>query len=477
MVVIGGGLTGLAAASRIATRALADRKPVELTLLEAGDRLGGAIWTERRAGFTLEGGADSFITTKPHAVDLCRELGLAGQLVATDDANRRSFVVRDGRLLPVPEGFLLMAPGRLLSVLTSPILSWKGKLRLLLDLVLPRRTDDGDESLASFTRRRLGREALDRLVQPLVGGIYTADPAELSLKATLPQFPEMEAKHGGLIRGARHQARQSRASSRRESGARYGMFVTLAEGMGQLPRALAASLPAGVVRLGSAVRRLARQEPGGPWRVERLDGPPLEADAVILATEAHSAARLVDGLDPTLALSLRSIPYASSAIVQLAFRRDQVAHPLDGFGVVVPMIERRSILAVSFTSVKFPMRAPAGHVLMRVFVGGATQPELFELEDDAMVELARRELEPLLGVQGEPLLAEVARHARAMPQYTLGHLDRVAALRSQAASHPGLLLAGNYLDGVGIPDCIRSGQAAAELALAALATRDQTAAA
>lgn len=479
IVVIGGGLTGLVAARGIAASAAKPRRPLDLVLLEASPRLGGAIWTEHRDGFTLEGGADSFITTKPHAVDLCHELGLAGQLVGTDGANRRSFVVRDGRLQPIPEGFLLMAPRRLLPVLTSPILSWKGKLRLLLDLVLPRRTDDADESLASFARRRFGREALERLVQPLVGGIYTADPADLSLRATLPQFPEMEAKYGSLIRGARRQARQTRTSDRRESGARYGMFVTLTEGMGQLPRALAAALPPGVARTETAVRRLQRQrlEPARPWRVELLDGPPIDADAVVLATEAHGAARLVDGFDPTLALSLRSIPYASSAIVQIAYRRDQVAHPLDGFGVVVPMIEQRSILAVSFTSVKFPMRAPAGHVLMRVFVGGATQPELFELEDDALVELCRRELEQLIGAQGEPLLANVARHARAMPQYTLGHLDRVAALRAQAANHPGLILAGNYLDGVGIPDCIRSGQLAAEATLTALATRDKTAAA
>ena len=468
VVVIGGGLSGLTAAYRISERARAARKPVEVVLLEAKDRVGGAIWTKRVDGFTLEMGPDSFITNKPAAVDLCRALGLSARLVETDPQHRRSFVVRDGRLCPVPEGFVLMAPNRILPILTTPILSLKGKLRLLLDLVLPRHADEGDESLASFVKRRLGREVLDRLVQPLVGGIYTADPTELSVKATLPQFIEMERKHGSLILGALRQARQTRWAEKHASGARYGMFVTLGEGMDTLTSTLAAALPAGAVRTKTAVRRLSRNEPASPWLVELLDGPSIEASAVIVATEAHASARLLDGVDPDLALQLRSIPYASSAIVNIAYPRDQVAHPLDGFGVVVPAIENRSILAVSFLSVKFPSRAPAGTVLMRAFIGGATQPELFDRDDEALKTLVRAELYELLGARGEPLLVEVARHPRAMPQYTLGHLDRVEAIRAQAARHSRLFLAGNAFDGVGIPDTVRAAEAAADAALAAL---------
>jgi oxygen-dependent protoporphyrinogen oxidase len=471
VVIIGAGLTGLTAAHRLA------RRGVEPVVLEARDRVGGAIWTEHRDGFTLEGGADSFITSKPWALDLCRELGLGDRLVGTDTQNRRSFVVRQGRLLPVPEGFVLMAPNRLAPILFSPILSPGGKLRMLLDLVLPRRAEDTDESLAAFVRRRLGREALERLVQPLVGGIYTADPAELSLKATLPQFREMERVHGGLIRGAWRQSRAARQAARRESGARYGMFVTLADGMGSLPAALLATLPDGSVVTGAAVRRVARPEPAGPWRVELLSGHPIDADAVLVATEAHAAARLLDGYDPALARDLRSIPYASSAIVNVAFRRDQVAHPLDGFGAVVPAIEGRSILAVSFTSVKFPTRAPAATVLMRVFVGGAMQPELFDLDDAGIARIVRDELAGLIGATGEPLLLEVARHPRGMPQYTLGHLDRVAAIRSRLGDHPGLFLAGNYFGGVGVPDCVQAGEEAATALLARLRAADSSAAA
>jgi oxygen-dependent protoporphyrinogen oxidase len=404
-------------------------------------------------------------------------LGLGDRLVGTNPQTRRSFVVRHGRLLPVPEGFVLMAPSRIAPILTTPILSIGGKCRMLMDLVIPRKTDDADETIASFVKRRLGREALERLVQPLVGGIYTADPSELSLKATLPQFAAMEREHGSLIRAAFRQGREARAIDRESSGARYGLFVTLDAGMDTLPRTLAASLPPGSLRLNSPVRRVVKPEPIGPWRVELLDGPAIEAAAVLLTTEAHASARLVDGFDPDLALHLRSIPYASSVIVNIAFRRDQVAHPLDGFGAVVPAIEGRSILAVSFTSVKFPGRAPAGTVLMRVFVGGMTQSDLVELDDAAIATLVRKELAELLGASGEPLLLEVARHPRGMPQYTLGHLDRVAQIRRLIARHPGLGIAGNAFDGVGIPDCIRAGQEAGEAILSILAAAGTPAAA
>ena len=467
VVVVGAGLTGLVAAHRLAARG-SSAKRTEVVVLDAKDRVGGSIWTNHVDGYTLEGGADSFITNKPWGVELCHELGLGDRLIGPNEKDRRSFVVRKGKLVPVPEGFVLMAPGKIGPLLASPILSMRGKARMLLDLVLPRKRDDGDESLASFVRRRLGREALDRLVQPLVGGIYTADPTELSLKATLPQFPAMERDHGSLILGARRQAKASRAADRAASGARYGLFASLDEGMGLLPRTLAESLPPGVVRTRTAVRRIVRSEAGQTWRVELLDGPPIEAGAVILTTEAHASARLIDGFDPELALQLRSIPYASSAIVTLAYRRDQVKHPLDGFGAVVPAIEGRSILAVSFLSQKFPTRAPAGTVLLRVFVGGATQPDLFDRDDDELATMVRDELASLIGASGEPLLVEVGRHPRAMPQYTLGHLDRIAAIRRRAAQHPRLLLAGNAFHGVGIPDCIRSGREAADAVLAAL---------
>ena len=469
VIVIGGGLSGLAAAHRIHERSQSSRRSVDLTLLEAKERLGGVIATERFEGFTLEGGPDSFITNKPWGLDLCARLGLGDRLIETDPNRRRSFVVRKSRLLPVPEGFVLMAPQRLGPLLATPVLSWRGKLRMMMDLFIPRRDDEAEESLAGFVRRRLGREALDRLIQPLVAGIYTADPNNLSLKATLPQFLAMERDHGSLILGSLREARARGYQVRQASGARYGMFVALDEGMGGLPAALAAALPTGCVRLNTAVRRIVRNEPVSPWLVELLDGPPLEADAVVLTTEAHATARLIDAQDPALALQLRAIPYASSVIVNVAYRRDQIQHPLDGFGAVVPAIEGRPILAVSFLSVKFPNRAPAGTVLLRVFIGGATQPQYFDLDDAALGEIVRQELGALIGATGEPLFQRISRHPRSMPQYILGHLDRVEAIRRKLARHPRLYLTGIAYDGVGIPDCIHAAETTADRLIDALA--------
>jgi oxygen-dependent protoporphyrinogen oxidase len=472
VIVIGAGLSGLAAAHRIHEHGATLRRPIDLTVLEARDRLGGVISTDRFDGFAVEGGPDSFITNKPWALDLCHRLGLDDQIVETDANHRRSFVVWKGRLVPVPEGFVLMAPHRLLPILTTPILSWRGKLRFFMDLVVPRSTDDeGDESLGSFVRRRLGREALDRLIQPLVASIYTADPYDLSLKSTLPQFLAMEREHGSLIRAAWRESRRrgQRHLLRHASGARYGMFVTLADGMDTLPNALARALPPGTVRTATAVRRIIRHEPVAPWLVELLDGPPIEADAVIVAAEAHAAARFLDVQDPALALQLRAIPYASSAIVNVAYRRDQISHPLDGFGAVVPAIEGRSILAISFLSVKFPNRAPAGTVLLRVFIGGATRPEQLELDDAAVTALVEQELAGLIGASGSPLFVRIDRHPRSMPQYNLGHLDRVAAIRRSLAKYSRLYLTGVAFDGVGIPDCIHAAERTADALIAALA--------
>jgi len=471
VIVIGGGLSGLAAAHRIHERAGALRRPIALTVLEAKERLGGVISTDRFDGFAVEGGPDSFITNKPWGIDLCHRLGLSDQLLETDASHRRSFVVCRGRLVPVPDGFVLMAPHRLMPILTTPILSWRGKLRFLMDLVIPRRNDEGEESLGSFVRRRLGREALDRLVEPLVAGIYTADPNDLSLKATLPQFLAMERDHGSLIRAAwRESSRRGPWHHLRQaSGARYGMFVTLSEGMDMLPSALAGALPPGTVHTGTSVRRISRNEPISPWLVELLNGPPLEADAVIAATEAHASARFLDSQDPALALQLRAIPYASSAIVNIAYRRDQISHPLDGFGAVVPAIEGRSILAVSFVSVKFANRAPAGTVLLRVFLGGASRPEQLELDDAAITALVEGELAGLIGASGPPLFVRIGRHPRSMPQYNLGHLDRVASIRRNLAKYSRLYLAGVAYDGVGIPDCIHAAEMTADSLIDALA--------
>jgi protoporphyrinogen/coproporphyrinogen III oxidase len=459
VVVVGGGIAGLAAAHRLVELARDGARPLDLVLLEAGDRLGGTIRTERAEGYLLEGGPDSFISEKPWALALAERLGLGPELRRTDDRFRRTYVVRGRRLEPLPDGFLLLAPTRVGPVLRSRVFSWRGKLRLGLDLVLPRRRGTGDESLGSFVRRRLGREALERVAQPLVGGIYTADPDRLSLAATMPRFLALEQEHRSLVLGLRRAARAGETAG--ASGARWSLFVTLAEGMETLVAALARRLPHGTARLRTPATAVAPAADG--WRVHLPDGSRLPADGVVLAGPAPRMAALVRAAEPGLAGLLDGVAYASSATVALAYPRAAVGHPLDGFGFVVPRVEGRAALACTFSSVKYPGRAPEGAVLLRVFIGGALQADLLERDDQALARLAHDDVAPLLRIAGAPVLARVWRHPRAMAQYEVGHLDRVAAIEARLEALPGLAVAGAAYRGVGIPDCVRSGEAAAEL--------------
>ena len=455
VAVVGGGLAGLAAALRLVEAG----RGIEVLLFEAKDRLGGTIATERTDGFLIEAGADAFITEKPWAHALCERVGLGDRLIGTRPGDRRTYVVRGGRLVAVPEGFVLLAPTDPWTVATSPLFSWRGKLRMLLDLALPRREDNADESVAAFVRRRLGREALERVAEPLLGGIYTGAADRLSLRATMPRFVELERRHRSLILGLRATARTH------DAGARYSLFMTHVEGMGGLVADLARRLPEGVVRLGAGVEALARD--GDTWRLA-AGGVGFTADAVVVAVPAYAAARLLEGLDSTLARALAAIEYASSATVTLGYRSTDPPRGLQGFGFVVPAVERRSILACSYPSRKFAGRAPEGHELIRAFVGGALRSDLLDLDDEQLIALVEAELAQLLGVRARPLLVRVHRHARAMPQYHVGHEERVAAIETRATAVPGLVLAGAAYRGVGVPDCVRSGEAAADAVLARL---------
>jgi oxygen-dependent protoporphyrinogen oxidase len=457
VAVVGGGISGLAAAHRL----LELDPSLEVTLYEAGPTLGGVLQTRREADYLLELAADTFITNVPWASGLCERVGLTDRMRSTNEAHRRAMVVRQGKLYPVPEGFMLMAPSQLWPVLTSPILSLPGKLRLLAEFLVPRRRAQGDESVASFASRRLGREAFERLVQPLLAGIYTADARKLSLAATLPRFIDMEQRHGGLIRGVLAGRRNESGTAKQESGARYSLFVAPEEGLGSLVEAIAQRLPAGAIRLNSPVESL-RASAGGGWELVLPGGEIAKPQAVILATPAPVAANILSDASPSLSASLRTIPYAGSVVALAGFRREQIAHAMDGFGFVIPEIERRQILSVSFASQKFAGRAPAGHVLLRVFLGGSARPEMLGKSDDEIKTIVLAELAELLGLKGEPELWRVQRWPAAMPQYHLGHLDRVAEIERGAAQLPGIELAGNAYRGVGIPFCIRSGEQAAE---------------
>ena len=466
IVILGGGISGLAAAHHVIELSAQDHSSIEVIVLESDTHAGGVIRTQERDGFLLERGPDAFISEKPEALSLVHRLGLENNLIETNSSLRRSFVARGNKLLPVPVGFQLLAPSRFLPFLTSDIFSWSGKARITLDLILPRRTKvntSDDESLASFVRRRLGREALDRMAQPMVGGIYTADPELLSLRATMPRFLEMEHRHRSLLRAMWHARRsQTKEEASGTSGARYSLFLSLDRGMQLLVDTLTAQLPTGCVRLNTKAESLEYDTATKRWKVRASVGEMIEADAVCIALPAYAAANLLGDLDTQLAHELNAILYASTATVNLAYRRADIPHALDGFGFVVPFIEGRATLACSFSSVKFAGRAPEGSVLLRAFVGGALQPEMFALDDDAMVKAVRKDLRELMGIEEAPLFSVVTKWPRSMAQYHVGHMERVERINARVETVQTLQLAGNAYGGAGIPDCIRSGERAAE---------------
>jgi oxygen-dependent protoporphyrinogen oxidase len=437
-VVVGGGLAGLVAADELA------RHDSDVCVVLPGGRPGGVLGTVHADGWLVERSADCLLAARPEGVALVTRLGLERELIGVQPVARRALVWHAGRTLPTPAGFRLMAPGRIWPLLASPLLSPAGRARLAWERFVPARPAHAgdDESLESFAVRRLGREAFERLVQPLAAGIWTADPARLSMAAACPDFLAMEREHGSLWAGER--ARLDRAP---------------------VPQRLADDLRRRGVRFVEGTASAVARTADGRWQVMTDAAGPLTADAVVVATPAAVAGRLLTAVDAGLAGELAAIEYAGSCIVSLGFAREQVAHPLDAAGVVIPRSAGRRILAVSFSSSKFPGRAPPGCVLMRVFIGGALDPEATALSDDALVARAREEVGEILGARGEPRLTRVERWDRAMPQYHVGHLARVARIETAAARHAGLALAGAAYEGVGIPQVIASGQKAAAACL------------
>ena len=449
IVVIGGGIAGLAA-----TLALHESGR-DVVLLEAGSRLGGVIRTETTGGFVVEAGPDAILAQKPEGLALCRTLGLGDRLVPTNPALRTVFVLHQGRLHPLPEGMMLAVPTRVLPFLRSRLFSWPGKLRMGMDLVLPVRERDEDESIASLLRRRLGEEAVERLGEPLMAGIHAGDPEQLSIQATFPRFVELERRHRSLIRGMW-------ASRPRGPAATRPAFYSLTGGLGEMVEALRCRLPAHAVRLGARVKGLRRE--AGRFAVKLADGSLLTTESVILAVPAPAAAPLLAEMSPEAGLLLQTVPFASSATVALGYRREDVAHPLDGYGMLVPRGERLRTSACSFVSSKFPGRAPEGHVLLRAFLGGARDADLLQLPDVELAALARREMQGILGLRGAPVLERVYRWPRATPQMTVGHLERMERLDRIVDGLPGLFLTGAGLHGAGIPDAIADGGRAARAA-------------
>ena len=446
IAIIGGGITGLSAALRL------HEAGVPFLLLEAESRLGGKILTERVGGFIVEGGPDCFLASKPDGVALAHHLDLDSRLCSTDPAHRGTYVRRNGQLHRLPEGLTGLVPTRVGPLLSTGTLTRLGRLRASLEPFIRAGAPNDDETIARFARRRFGREAYDWLIEPLLSGIYAGDGEQLSLDATFPLLAELERREGSVLR----------AMARRRSGS--AGFVTLVRGMAEMVEALARRLPGEQLRLGSAV--VALESRGSAFQVELAHGPAVAADRVILAIPAPVAARLADHFDRGLGDELRGIPFVSTATVSLGYASGSLRQPLSGYGFLSPRAAGGAIVAGTWTSNKFPGRAPTGATLVRFFIGRTGAERTLEQPDDVLIHLARSEMSRIAGVSATPALARVFRWPQSMPQYVVGHrarLDRIARL---VARHPGLSLAGASYSGVGIPDCIASGWAAAEDAIA-----------
>ncbi len=462
VVIVGGGIAGLAAAWRLQQLREEHGIDVRIRLFEASDRLGGKLQTEHTDGLVLEAGPDSFLSYKPAAIQLARELGIEDRVIGTRDTGHGTFILRDGRLEPLPEGITMMVPTKLGPLLRSRLLTTRGKLRMAAEYLVPPDEDDGDEPIGAFVRRRLGREAFEHMAQPLLSGIFAGDADQLSLNATFPRLRDIERQHGGLVRGMLAQRRES-AANPPASQPKLTPFASFQDGMGSLPEAIAERLSGVDVHTGTSVRAIV---PGPDRHVIHLcDGETVAASHVLLATPAYESADLLALADGELSALLRRIPYVSTATVSLAFRESDIPGDQVGRGFVIPHVENRELTAVTWSSNKFPGRAPQGVALLRAFVGRAGREAIVASPDDDLLQVVRTELREILGIEAAPEVHRVNRWWRAMPQYVVGHLERLSIIDQRIGRLPGVQLLGAAYRGVGIPDCIESGNLSAQTAL------------
>ncbi len=456
--IIGGGISGLSAAYYL-QKQIPD---AAITVFESGERLGGVLKTIRTGSFLIETSADMFVTQPSDAFELCRDLGIENELIATLPVQDRAFIGLGDTIFPVPQGLSMMVPTRRQPILDSALLTKHGKSRFLGETEIEALPNPKDESLKSFAIRRFGIEAYEKIIQPMVSGIYTADPAKLSMNATMQRFVDMERQHGSLIAAMQNNRNQGDSQA---SGARYAMFRAPSGGMSTLVTALIQALPKIDVKTNTLVTNVSARSatsPGNRWAV---DGRPF--DGIILATPAAASASMIGETDPTLADALSGITTASSAIVVLAIARSQLKTNFRGFGIIYPHIDGGQVIALSFSSNKFAGRCEEDEVLIRCFIGGALQSDLVDLPDNKLIEIAIAQLNRSIGLAGEPIFTAVFRWKQCMPQYHLGHLSRVQQIEQQTERHYGLEIAGNSYRGVGIPACIASGKSAADRMLKA----------
>ena len=473
VVIVGGGISGLSVAHTLLEEAKNLGQSVECTVLEAQPYWGGKIFTKRVDGLVVEGGPDSFLTTKPWALGLCEKLGLSEQLINTNQVQSQTFAYSRGRLREFPQGLVSMVPTKMGPLFKSGLVSWPGIMRMAGDwFIPPRQVGSPEESLESFFCRRLGQEAFDRLIEPLVAGIYAGDASELSVSATFPQFVDLEMKHGGLIKGALAQ-QQARRVSQASNIPWRSLFVTLQGGLSDLVARLVEVLTASGVTLltGKNVEQIKREGSSEgilPWKITLTSGELMEADVVVLATPAFVSSRLLKSVNSEVSSLLADIPYASTATVSIVFPKNEVQPYLSGFGFVVPRVEHRKLIAATWSSLKWAGRANSDESLIRCYIGGRGREAILDMDDAQLILLALSELQDIVGIVTKPCSAHVFRWAQAMPQYIIGHRDLVKTIRQHLVPSQGLLVTGAAYEGLGIPDCIRDGQETARLLSAAL---------
>jgi oxygen-dependent protoporphyrinogen oxidase len=483
VIIIGGGAAGLGAAYKV-RRAAEAGNDVDCILLEKDDRLGGKLATDivpdpEGGEYVVDGGSDAFVSGKPAIGRIARMTGIAEDMVPAREENKKTLIVKGKRLVELPDGIMMFAPTKLVPLATTPLYSWPAKFRMALDWFLPRKVrwaegetaQDHDETLESFVVRRMGRESLDRLAEPLVGGVHASAPSQMSLAATFPNFLEMEQQFGSLIRGflaERKKREEMRKKYPPKPGAKpWSFFNTFYRGMQEITDSMADAVGRERIRTGAEVELVERAE-DGTWRVTLAGGEIIEGDALIVATEAWAATRLMRGVDEEIADLLASIPCSSSATVPMAFRAEDCPFDKKWFGILSPLVEKRPLLAVTLSSSKWPDRAPENRVLLRGFIGGPANQHLLEVSDGELIETVRTQLVELLGMRPDvqPVFASVYRWVGGMPQYTLGHLDRVDEIERRTKGISGLDLAGGAFRGVGVPNCIESGERAVTKVLA-----------
>lgn len=464
VVVIGGGICGLSAAYRI-QKAIESGEGVDYLLVEKDNRLGGKILTEKIDGFTVEGGPDCFLSEKPWVAQIAREIGLEDRIMGSNEASKRTYVYANRKLNQLPDGLMGLVPTKIVPFALSPLISWPGKIRMAFDLLIPKKTSDEDETLGSFVTRRLGREALDKIAEPLIGGIHAGDPDKMSLKASFPRFIQMEQKHGSLLKAMLSARKNAPKPKPPETGKTpKTFFMTFVDGMGELTQKLAARLDQSKILMGKTVTGIKKADKKYIVSIEGSES--LEADAVIVTSPANLAAQLLKDLDSDIAENLAAIPQATSATVNLAFKRSDIKESVEAFGFIVPISEKRKIKAGTYSSTKWNYRTPGDdYVLIRAFVGGATNQELVFQDDEALVKMVLDELKDIISLQAEPVMSKIFRWVNGMPQYTVGHLERVDKIEARLAVNPGLYIVGGSYKGVGVPDCINVGTQAAEKAL------------